>query len=218
MKLKVKLIIITNHDKYITTPEFNNLPIGVFDARLARANLVTKRDLDIKLKKISDRVTLNETKHLLVETELKKLNTFDAAYFRGKNYFDGYGKQNYLVFQRVYKYFEDVDVSKSLIKFHANLWISKGLSNEKISSVTGFERPSIEYTNAKIKLKFNESILRQKFLTFTEPIANYYIVYRLSPRTNSSSIVLENCLFGKIKMTKNADTGKYKIPEPWNRI
>ena len=39
------------------------------------------------------------------------------------------GTQNYLVFQGVYKYFEDVDVSKTLIKFHANSWISKGLSN-----------------------------------------------------------------------------------------
>ena len=36
------------------------------------------------------------------------------------------------------------------------------------------------------------------------------MVDRLSPRTNSSSIALENCLFGKIKMTKNADTDKYK--------
>ena len=41
-------------------------------------------------------------------------------------------------------------------------------------------------------------------------IANYYIVYKLNPRTNSSSIVLENCLFGKTKMTKNTDTDKYK--------
>ena len=47
------------------------------------------------------------------------------------------------MFQRVYKYFEDVDVSKTLIKFHANSWISKELSNEKISSFTGFERPFI---------------------------------------------------------------------------
>ena len=68
----------------------------------------------------------------------------------------------------------------------------------------------IEYTNARIKLKFNESILRQKSSTSLGLIANYYIVYRLSPRTNSFSIVLENCLFGKIKMTKNANTNKYK--------
>ena len=90
-------------------------------------------------------VTLNKSKHLLVENELKKLEKFDAAYFRGKNYFDGIDStQNYLVFQGVYKYFEDVDVSKTLIKFYANSWISKGLSNEKISSVTGFERPFVE--------------------------------------------------------------------------
>ena len=36
------------------------------------------------------------------------------------------------------------------------------------------------------------------------------MVYKLNPRTNSSNIVLENCLFGKIKMRKNADTDKYK--------
>ena len=161
---------------------------------------MTKTDFDIKLKKISDRITLNKTKNLLVETELKKLNTFDAAYYTGKNHFEADGTKNYLVFQGVHKYFEDV-VSKTLIKFHSNSWISKGLSNEKISSVTGFECTFTEYTNARIKLKFAGSI-RQKLLTSIGLIANYYIVYRISPRTNSSIIVLENCFFGKIKMTK----------------
>ena len=31
-----------NHDKYITTPEFNTLAASVFNARLAQANLITK--------------------------------------------------------------------------------------------------------------------------------------------------------------------------------
>ena len=31
-----------NHDKYITTPEFNTLAADVFNARLAQATLVTK--------------------------------------------------------------------------------------------------------------------------------------------------------------------------------
>ena len=114
------------------------------------------------------------------------------------------------MFQGVYKYFEDVDVSKTIIKFYANSWISKGLSDEKISSVSGFTRPFIEYTNTRIKLKFDESILSQKLSTSLGLIANYYIIHRLNPRTNSSKIVLGNCLFGKIKMTKNADTDKYK--------
>ena len=84
-----------NHDKYTTTPKFNSLAGRVFNARLARANLITKADFDVELKKISDRVTSNKSKNLLVETELKKLEKFDAAYFRGKNCFDGDGTQNY---------------------------------------------------------------------------------------------------------------------------
>ena len=80
--------------------------------------------------------------------------------------------------------------------------IKRGLSDEKISSDSGFKRPFIEYTNARIKLKFDERILIQKFSTSLGLIANYYIIYKLNPRTNSSNIVLENCLFGKIKMTK----------------
>ena len=31
-----------NHDKYITTPEFNTLAEDVFNARLAQANLIRK--------------------------------------------------------------------------------------------------------------------------------------------------------------------------------
>ena len=37
-----------NHDKYITTPEFNALAADIFNARLAQANLMTKRDFDVK--------------------------------------------------------------------------------------------------------------------------------------------------------------------------
>ena len=45
------------HGKYITTPKFNTMAASIFNARLAQANLITKTDLDTKLKKISDRVT-----------------------------------------------------------------------------------------------------------------------------------------------------------------
>ena len=46
-----------NHDKYITTPEFNNLAAGVFTARLAQANLVTKTDFDTKLESLNKKIT-----------------------------------------------------------------------------------------------------------------------------------------------------------------
>ena len=61
-----------NHDKYITTPEFNTLAADVFKARLAaQTDLIRKPDFDSRLKEISDRVTKNKTKQFLVENELK---------------------------------------------------------------------------------------------------------------------------------------------------
>ena len=46
-----------NHDKYITTPEFNTLPTDVFNVRLAQANLVTKTDFDTKLSSLNRNMT-----------------------------------------------------------------------------------------------------------------------------------------------------------------
>ena len=40
-----------NHDKYITTSEFNRLTAQNFQLRLNQANVITKRDLDTELKK-----------------------------------------------------------------------------------------------------------------------------------------------------------------------
>ena len=126
-----KKITDHNQEKYITTPESNNLAAGVFTARLAQANLVPKTDFDAKLQDISKIITSNKSKHLLFETELKKLEKFYAPYFKGKNYFDGDGTQNYLVFQPVYKYFKKIGSTKNIAE-----WKSTGLSNKKISSTT----------------------------------------------------------------------------------
>ena len=52
-------------------------------------SLVTKTYFDSKLKAISDRVTKNKSKDLLLDNELKKLKTFDTDYFVGGNYFEG---------------------------------------------------------------------------------------------------------------------------------
>ena len=54
-----------NHDKYITTPEFHTLAADVFNARLAKANLVAKTNfdntvssLDSKLQQIKQKMSL----------------------------------------------------------------------------------------------------------------------------------------------------------------
>ena len=56
-----KNLIDYNHDKYITTPEFNKLTAENFAARLKQANLVTKTDFDDKLKSITQKINSNKT-------------------------------------------------------------------------------------------------------------------------------------------------------------
>ena len=71
-------------------PEFNILAARGSNARLSRADLVTKTDFGTRLQSLNK----NKAKNLLAEIEFKKLKKFDADNFRGKNYFDGDGAQN----------------------------------------------------------------------------------------------------------------------------
>ena len=98
-------------------------------------DLVQKTTFNSELKKVDDKASENSSKMLSYEDKLKQredtINDLEriASFFRGKNYFDDDSTQNYLVFQATYKYFEEVDTSKTIIIFYANSWKSKGLSN-----------------------------------------------------------------------------------------
>ena len=79
IKLKRK-IADHNHDKYITTPEFNKLTSENFAVRLKQANSTSKSDIanfvnktnfDDGLKNLNKKITSIKTKHVLVENELK---------------------------------------------------------------------------------------------------------------------------------------------------
>ena len=76
-----------NHDKYITTPEFNKLTTEHFTARLKQANLVTKTDLDKKLTNFNKKTTSYKTNYLEVQKKLKCLITKDCNFFLGRMYF-----------------------------------------------------------------------------------------------------------------------------------
>ena len=91
-----------------------------FAERLAQAKLVTKTGFDDKLKNLNKKINSNKTKHVLVENELKILETFDSIYLCGKSYFEDDGTQNYIVFQT------NVNILKLLvilmiIFYHGNL-------------------------------------------------------------------------------------------------
>ena len=73
--------------------------------------------------------------------------------------------------------------------------------------------PALNYIGNKTRLKPTRSCLKQDKMTFTnKTIVNIYIVHelRVSPRGYDDYPTLENCLFGAVKLTKNADTDKYK--------
>ena len=86
---------IPNHDKYITTPEFNKLAAESFAARLKQVYLVTKTDFDNELTSFNKQITSNKTKHLNVQKKLDSLITKDYNFFLGRMYFTSNdGSQN----------------------------------------------------------------------------------------------------------------------------
>ena len=91
---------IPNHDKYITTPEFNKLTSGNFTARLEQANLVTRTDFHKKLTTFNRKITSNKTKYLEVQKTLNGLTVKDYDLFLDRIYFTSHdGSQNTFVYQ-----------------------------------------------------------------------------------------------------------------------
>ena len=151
-----------NHDKYITTPEFNTLAANVFNARIAQANFITKTDFDANLSSYNRKVTQNKTKHLLVENELNKLKTFYSSYFIGKSHFEEDSTQSYLVFQPLNKYFKVITNTD-----YISSWKFNGLSDETIKPPTTsdykFNR-QLNYFGTKTRLQFRGGCLKQDLI------------------------------------------------------
>ena len=191
-----------NYDNYINTTEFNTLAACVFNARLARANLITKTDFDAKLSSLNRKITWN-----------KKNTYFDSNYFIGKSHFEEDGTQDYLVFYPIYRYLKRIaGVGNSNYIYY---WQSKGLSDEKINSIKTsdyFITPYLRYYVTKTRVEFNGNYLKQDKITYTHrKIVNIYIVYEIvgsSGRNNQPT--LQNAQFGAVKLTKTANIDKYR--------
>ena len=155
---------------------------------------------------LNGKITANKTKHFL--------NDNDLSYYRGKQYFDeGSGKQNYLVFLPMGKYFKLTSVVGVINRVLS--WQSKGLSNESIKAPTTSDNsltPELNYYGTKIRVKFTRSCLKQSDHIFTQKkVVNIYIAYELAASSShDSDPTLKNCLFGAVTLTKNADIEKYK--------
>ena len=186
------LIKKTDYDTKIEEIESKYVSNTGFDSKLAQANVITKRNFDAKI--------------IELENNIKKLQTFDSSYFRGKNYFDEDGTQNYLVFLPISRYFRLIANKK-----YISSWKSKGLSDETITPYAKSDNSLtswIDYYGTKIRLQFNKSCLKQpnKLIYDKGHIVNVYIVSELgASSSNDSDPTLKNCLFGAVTLTKNAD-------------
>ena len=183
------------------------------------SNLATKTALNTVEHKIPDINRLVKKSYYNIEIagiklNINKLQVYDLSYFEGKQYFDeGSGKQNYLVFLRMGKYFELNSVVGVIDRELS--WQSKGISNESIKPPTTSNNslnPRLSYNDTKIKVQITGSCLKQPKFTFNhKKVVNIYIVYELgASSSHSSDPTIKNCLFGAVTLTKNADIQKYK--------
>ena len=136
------LIKKSDYDIKIAEIESKFISNTGFDWKLAQANVITKRNFDAKT--------------IELKNNIKKLQTFDSSYFRGKNYFDEDGTQNYLVFLPISRYFRLIGNTK-----YISSWKSKGLSDETITPYATSDNsltPWIDHYGTKIRLKFNKVV------------------------------------------------------------
>ena len=91
------------------------------------------------------------------------------------------------------------------------------MSNEKFTppyTVGKRLSPKLIWNNSRIRLKFEGSCLKQEDKAPFTPnnLVNLFIVYELDTWSQylSTDFNLKDCLFGSVKLTKNADPGNYK--------
>ena len=111
-----------------------------------------------------------------------KLRTFNSSQIRGTSHFEDDSTQNYLVFYPVYKYFKTVANGNKVTDFLMKL----------------------------LHLLLHLIIVLLQH--FSKTRVNLFIVYEINLWSNikGEDFAFGNSLFGTVKLTKNADSDKYK--------
>ena len=186
-------------------------------------SLITKTDFDAKLKNISDRVTNNKSKDLLLDNELKKLRTLVDSSAKIK--FDEVQKEN--SFNRGFFYYLQqsylvCDCKMGSFQFTAgkiSTWKSTGifncLGNYNINAVGDSKSVLPELKNdgrMHVSLSGNHFQQNKVIIPNNNNVINIYCVYKIDPiaSTRDDTFTVQNALFGAMEITKNADTSKYK--------
>ena len=96
-----------------------------------------------------------------------------------------------------------------------NLWKSNGMPEENIKNITKSDRnfaPIFVNHHILPDINFSGHCLINNDISIPKKIINLYIFYALNLwlRKLNTSFILNDCLFGSVKLTKNADLDKYK--------
>ena len=117
------MVTKTDYAAEITKIKNDYVTDAALDAR--HKDLVQKTTFESEFKKVDDKTLTNSSKVLSYEHKLKQRGDTmhdlerDASYFKGENYFDNDGVQNYFVFQPMYKYFKRViDSTDNTVYLH----------------------------------------------------------------------------------------------------
>ena len=170
---------------------------------------------------ISDRVTNNKSKNLLLDNDLKRLKTIvgssakikfgelqkENSFNRGFFY---YLQQSYLVY----------DCKMGSFQFTAgkiSTWKSTGifnyLGNSNINAVGDSKSVLPELKNDRrmhVSLSGNHFQQNKVIIPNNNNVINIYCVYKIDPiaSTRDDTFTVQNALFGVMEITKNADTSK----------
>ena len=184
-------------------------------------SLITKTDFDARLKNISDRVTNNKSKDLLLDElkkfkalvdstakikfdEVQKENSFNRGLFH-------YLQQNYLV----------CDFKMVSFQFTAgkiSTWKSTGifnyLGNSNMNTVGDSKSVLPELKDdgrMHVSLSGNHFQQNKVITPNNNNMINICCVYKIDPIASSRDDIftVQNALFSVMEITKNADTSKY---------
>ena len=120
------------------------------------------------------------------------------------------GAENYLVFTPAKKYIKYVCGTNQI-----DSWKSNGISEESIENVTKSDSNfALTFVDHHLlpDITFNGHRLIKINISIPKKVINLYSSYTLTPwlRNLNTDFTLNNCLFGSVKLTKNADPDKYK--------
>ena len=185
-------------------------------------SLITKTDFDPKLKSVSDRVTNNKSKDILLDNEIEKLKTLVGSSAKIK--FDKVQKEN--SFNRGFFYYLQQSYLVYECKINSFIFDNKKILKWRLTGI--FNYSDYYSTNGIKDTKTNLPILKNNKETYVLLQGNYFqqnniiiipnnnenviniYVYKLDPisSTRNTDYTIQNALFGAIRITKNADYSK----------